>query len=157
MADKNYLDRGGLEHTWAKIKSWIQTYLGSWKTTNFGSGTYSNSGSITNSSTVKITSGSLSITNYMISTMQFNMSCFPGFVGGTMVALDINSYAGMRIYGGTGSGVGDLQIKSSISTNGPARALIISLKDGSITTITLSSDYTTVSGTGESGCIVFWA
>lgn len=31
-----------MEHTWAKIKSWIQTYLGSWKTTNFGSGTYDN-------------------------------------------------------------------------------------------------------------------
>lgn len=57
MADKNYLDRGGLEHTWAKIKSWVNTQLAgkanlshthtysqitdlsSWKTTNFGSGT----------------------------------------------------------------------------------------------------------------------
>lgn len=157
MASKKYLDKGGLEHAWAKIKSWIQTYLSSWKTTSFGSGTYSNSGSITSSGTVKITSSSLSITKYMISTTDFNMSCYPGSVGGTMVALNIDSYAGMRIYGGSVAGAGDLQIRSSISTNGPAKALIISLKDGSIKTIALSSSFTTVSGTGESGCIVFWA
>ena len=35
-----------MEHTWAKIKSWIQTYLSSWKTTNFGNGTYNNAGNI---------------------------------------------------------------------------------------------------------------
>ena len=48
MANKQYLDKGGLEHAWSKIKSWIQTYLSSWKTTNFGTGTYNNTGSIIN-------------------------------------------------------------------------------------------------------------
>lgn len=56
MASKNYLDRGGLEHTWAKIKSWIQTYLSSWKTTNFGSGTINNTGSISNSGDLLVNS-----------------------------------------------------------------------------------------------------
>ena len=46
MANKQYLDKGGLEHAWSKIKSWIQTYLSSWKTTNFGIGTYSNYGEL---------------------------------------------------------------------------------------------------------------
>lgn len=64
MASKKYLDKGGLEHTWTKIKSWVNTQLAgkansshthtysqitdlsSWKTTNFGTGTYSNNGSL---------------------------------------------------------------------------------------------------------------
>lgn len=35
MADKKYLDKGGLAHLWDKIKS----YLTTWKTSNFGTGT----------------------------------------------------------------------------------------------------------------------
>lgn len=45
-----------MEHTWTKIKSWIQTYLGSWKTTNFGSGTISNTGSISNTGDLLVSS-----------------------------------------------------------------------------------------------------
>lgn len=37
MAESKYLNRGGLEYLWSKVKSWINT----WKQTNFGSGTYS--------------------------------------------------------------------------------------------------------------------
>lgn len=44
MADKKYLDGGGLAHLWDKIKS----YLTTWKTSNFGTGTYSNSGTFSN-------------------------------------------------------------------------------------------------------------
>ena len=43
MADKKYLDQGGLTHLWDKIKS----YLTTWKASNFGTGTYSNSGTLT--------------------------------------------------------------------------------------------------------------
>lgn len=35
MAESKYLDQGGVQHLWDKIKQ----YLSSWKTSNFGSGT----------------------------------------------------------------------------------------------------------------------
>ena len=41
MASKKYLDGGGLEHVWAKIKSYLNTWIADWKTTSFGSGTIS--------------------------------------------------------------------------------------------------------------------
>lgn len=53
MANKQYLDKGGLERVWDRIKS----YLTTWKTTNFGSGTYTNSGSLTISSSGSVTFG----------------------------------------------------------------------------------------------------
>lgn len=42
MAESKYLDGGGLQRAWDRIKA----YLTTWKTTNFGSGTYQNFGII---------------------------------------------------------------------------------------------------------------
>ena len=59
MAEKKYLDRGGLEHAWDRIKS----YLTTWKTTNFGSGTYLNSGSLLIGQNIAIEAGYTLILN----------------------------------------------------------------------------------------------
>lgn len=42
MAEKKFLDQGGLSRLWDKVKA----YLTSWKTTNFGTGIYSNRGEL---------------------------------------------------------------------------------------------------------------
>lgn len=52
MANKKYLDGGGLEHAWAKIKNWISL----WKITSFGSGAYNNTGTITVSNNLNVAS-----------------------------------------------------------------------------------------------------
>lgn len=42
MADSKYLDGGGLQRVWDRIKSYLNAWISGWKTTNFGSGTYDN-------------------------------------------------------------------------------------------------------------------
>ena len=86
MANSKYLDGGGLQRAWDRIKSWVNTQLAgkanashthtysqitdlsTWKTTNFGSGTYSNNGSI------NITNADVKFTGYGSNKMLVDLS-----------------------------------------------------------------------------------
>lgn len=62
MADKKYLDEGGLTHLWEKIKSYLET----WKTSNFGTGTYSNNGQLNIVNGTITAKGNVGLTSYAV-------------------------------------------------------------------------------------------
>ena len=114
---------GGLQRTWDRIKSWVNTQLAgkantshthtysqitnlsTWKTTNFGSGTYSNSGSLTINTTGSIIVGDsrdalkLTMRKGTIDTYNFNIDFNGNDVINGTVDTDVPG-------GGTTSGAG---------------------------------------------------
>lgn len=69
--EKKFLDGGGLQRVWDKIKE----YLTNWKTSGFGSGTYNNTGSIENAGKIKVGSE-----HYTIQASRADMEVGGGFL-----------------------------------------------------------------------------
>ena len=178
MANK-YLDQGGVEHLWSKIKSWLSsnyatksalnsglsgkansshthtysqiTNLSTWKTNNFGSGTYNNSGKFAIDENVDFGAHAL-----VFGTKDFSVSA-----NNVTLGVAITSYKGiaMSIYAASAGTIVANQTDHKLSvlviaadSNGNVYAGSETISAGSTSSIKITNS----SAKANNNCLIIW-